>query len=153
MKNNKHVKFLTLIIGLFLFCALIQGSFSIYRELKGDSIDLNILDPNTNYAITFNPNGGSIDPQDASRTKTYNQPVGTLPTPEWTGYNFIGWYTDPDDGEGDRINANTLVTGNVTYYAHWEKIICRKAAEGTLHTETCDSTGSCHTKGFYSRCL
>ena len=150
MKNNKHVKFLTLIIGLFLFCALIQGSFSIYRELKGDSIDLNILDPNTNYAITFNPNGGSIDPQDASRTKTYNQPVGTLPTPEWAGYNFIGWYTDPDDDEGDRINANTLVTGNVTYYAHWEKIICRKALDGTLHTETCDSTGSCRTKGFYS---
>ena len=53
MKNNKHVKFLTLIIGLFLFCALIQGSFSMYRELSGDSSDLSVLDPNTNYAIIF----------------------------------------------------------------------------------------------------
>ena len=150
MNNNKNVKILTLIIGLFLFCALIQGSFSIYRELKGDSIDLSILDPNTNYAVTFNPNGGTIAQQDASRTKKYNQPVGTLPTPEWTGYNFIGWYTDSDDGEGDRINANTLVTGNVTYYAHWEKIICKKAAEGTLHTETCDNSGSCRVKGLYN---
>ena len=150
MKKSKHFKFLMLFVGLFLFCALIQGSFSIYRELKGDLIDLSILDPSTNFVVTFNPNGGTIAQQDATRNKTYNQAVGELPTPQKTDNNFIGWYTDPDDGEGDRISANTLVTGNVTYYAHWEKIICKKAAAGTLHTETCNSTGSCYTKGFYS---
>ena len=109
MNNNKHVKILTLIIGLFLFCALIQGSFSIYRELKGDSIDLSVLDPNTNYAITFHPNGGSINSQDASRTKTYNQPIGELPTPVKSGCAFVGWNTN-NTFTGDWITAGSIVT-------------------------------------------
>ena len=92
MKNNKHVKFLTLIIGLFLFCALIQGSFSIYRELKGDSIDLNILDPTVNYVVTFNPNEGTVD--ETTRNVEAGTAVGTLPTPTRTGYYCAGWYTD-----------------------------------------------------------
>ena len=84
----------------------LKSTLIIYRELKGDSIDLSVLDPNTNYAITFNPNGGTIAQQDASRTKKYNQPVGTLPTPEWIGYNFIGWFEK--DSEGNEIKVDSL---------------------------------------------
>ncbi len=148
MKKNRHTRFLTLAIGLLLFCALIQGSFSIYRELKEDEIDLNILDPSTTFVVTFNPNQGTIAPEDASRNRTYNQEVGTLPTAEKTGHNFIGWYTDPTDGT--KITSSTLVTGTVTYYAHYAKIVCKKAPAGSLHTETCDSSGSCHTSNYYA---
>ena len=98
------------------------------------------------YHIDFDEDGGSSV---ADFDRYEGDVLGTLETPTKTGYIFDGWYTDPDDGEGDRISASTLVTGNVTYYAHWVKIICQKAATGTLHTETCDSSGSCHTKGFY----
>ena len=148
---KKHIKIIVLMLSLFLFCALIQGSYSIYRELKGDTIDLSVLDPSANYVVTFDPNLGTLDnPIDATRTKTYNQAVGTLPTATRTGYNFIGWYTDPDPDEGTKIHPDTLVTGTITYYAHWAKIVCKKAQAGTLHTETCVSSGSCWSHGYSS---
>ena len=148
---KKHVKIIVLMLSLFLFCALIQGSYSIYRELKGDTIDLSVLDPSANYVVTFDPNLGTLDnPIDATRTKTYNQAVGTLPTASRTNYNFIGWYTDPDPDEGTKIHPDTLVTGTTTYYAHWAKIVCKKAQTGTLHTETCVSSGSCWSHGYSS---
>ena len=146
---KRHVKIITLFAALFFFYALIHCAFSIYREIKGDSIDLSILDPTANYVITFNPNQGTLDnPNDATRTKTYNQAVGTLPTASRTGYNFIGWYTDPDPDEGTKVHPNTLVTGTTTYYAHWVKIVCKKAQACTLHTETCASNGSCTSHGY-----
>ena len=148
---KKHAKIITIFAALLFFYVLIHGSFSIYRELKGDSIDLSILDPSTSYVVTFDPNLGTLDnPEDATRTRTYNQPLGTLPSASRTGYNFIGWYDDPDPDEGTKVHSNTLVTGTTTYYAHWAKIVCKKAQTGTLHTETCASNGSCATHGYSS---
>lgn len=42
----------------------------------------------------------------------------TLPTPTRDNYTFLGWYTAPIDG--DKISSSTVVTDNVTYYAHWQ---------------------------------
>lgn len=42
----------------------------------------------------------------------------TLPTPTRENYTFLGWYTDPI--EGDKICGDTVVTKNTTYYAHWQ---------------------------------
>lgn len=42
----------------------------------------------------------------------------TLPTPTRENYTFLGWYTDPI--EGDKISGDTVVTKNTTYYAHWQ---------------------------------
>ena len=33
----------------------------------------------------------------------------------------MGWYTDPIGGQ--EVTSQTSVTGEVTYYAHWERII------------------------------
>ena len=49
------------------------------------------------------------------------------------------------------INSTTPVTADITYYAHWVEIICKKAT--SRHTETCyhDSSASgntgCHNAG------
>lgn len=43
--------------------------------------------------------------------------VGELLTPERNGYDFVGWFTA--DVEGEQISAETVVTADVTYYAHW----------------------------------
>ena len=147
MKLKKHKKIIVLLAVLFLFYAIINGAFSIYREIKGDSINLSILDPNGTVAVTFNPNGGTISSQEATRNVPVGTAVGTLPTTmAKTDYNFDGWYTDPTNGE--KINENTIVTGStVTYYAHWIKIVCKKAVAGTLHSETCASDGSCAGAG------
>ena len=72
------------------------------------------------YTVTWNPNGGTVDP--TSTTKTHGSTLGTLPTPtraadaQYT-YTFKGWFTAATGGT--QISASTTVTGNVTYYAHW----------------------------------
>ena len=48
-----------------------------------------------------------------------NEALGeALPTPTRDNYTFLGWYTHPIDG--DKISSSTVVTDNVTYYAHWQ---------------------------------
>ncbi|HCY44990.1 MAG TPA: hypothetical protein DHU33_06155 [Firmicutes bacterium] len=42
----------------------------------------------------------------------------TLPTPTGENYTFLGWYTDPI--EGDKIFGDTVVTKDTTYYAYWQ---------------------------------
>ena len=145
MNNKKLKKILALFVMLFIFYTIISGAFSIYRETQGDSINLNILNPSGTVAVTFNPNGGTIPSADATRNVPIGTAVGPLPTSMTrTDYNFDGWYTDPQDGQGVKITKDTIVTGTtVTYYAHWIKIVCKKALTGTLHTETCSTGGSC----------
>ena len=51
------------------------------------------------------------------RNVVSGQPVGILMTPVRDQATFVGWYTLPNGGT--RITASTVVTENVTYYAHW----------------------------------
>ena len=51
------------------------------------------------------------------QSKAYDGTLGTLPTPNKYGYTFDGWWTAPSGGT--KINASTVVRGDVTYYAHW----------------------------------
>ena len=51
------------------------------------------------------------------RNVVSGQPVGILMKPSRAQYAFAGWYTLPDGGT--EITDATVVTGNVTYYAHW----------------------------------
>ena len=48
--------------------------------------------------------------------------LGTLPRPLRDGlYNFEGWYTQKG-GKGTKINSNTIVNDDVTYYANWTEV-------------------------------
>lgn len=69
------------------------------------------------YTVTFDPNGGTVDP--TSKEVTFDKTYGTLPTPKRTGYTFAGWYTKKTDG--DRVLSSTKVktAKNHTLYAHW----------------------------------
>ena len=50
--------------------------------------------------------------------KEYDTLSNTLPTPTRDNYTFLGWYTDPIEGE--KISSGTQVTKDTTYYAHWQ---------------------------------
>ena len=65
--------------------------------------------------ITFNANGGSVNP--ASKTVTYGSTYGSLPTPTKTDAKFQGWFTE----DGTMVTSSTPVTiiENQTLYAHW----------------------------------
>ena len=65
--------------------------------------------------VTFNPNGGTTN--EPTRTVEIGHEIGALPTPTRSGYDFIGWFTDPNNGT--QIDANEIISANVTFYAHW----------------------------------
>ncbi len=75
------------------------------------------------YAVTFDPNGGSVTP--TSKNVTYDAKYGDLPTPTHEGYTFLGWFTTLDE-TGEQVTAESTVsiTGPQTLYAHWTARPC-----------------------------
>ena len=75
--------------------------------------------PVTQYRVTFNTNGGTLD-NGASSTRDVdaNTAVGTLPTASKTNYRFFGWYTD-DGTFYTEVYPEETVTADITYYAKW----------------------------------
>ena len=52
-----------------------------------------------------------------TRTRLYGERLGTLPTAEKDGYNFIGWYTE----DGSAVTEDTVMSSTVmTLYARWQ---------------------------------
>ena len=71
------------------------------------------------YRVSFDGNGGSVDTPYVTRTA--GAAVGSMPTPEAEGYDFVGWFTAK--AGGTQIAATTKVTADVTYYAHWQAVV------------------------------
>ena len=70
-----------------------------------------------NYTVTFNPDGGEVDP--TSKSVTYDSTYGELPTPIKAGYKFLGWYL----GNSEITSTSTVTTAeNHTLTAEWEKL-------------------------------
>mgnify|MGYP004630937487 CR=1 FL=1 len=69
--------------------------------------------------VEFNANGGILN--QSTKNIIYKCTYGELPTPTRQGYNFIGWFTQ--ENEGTKIENTTIVdiTEDHTIYAHWEK--------------------------------
>ena len=77
----------------------------LYAEFKKDP------------TVTFDGNG---QVENQTRQLRYNETIGELPTYKVSKdcpMTLIGWFTEKTGG--DAINANTRVTEDVTYYAHW----------------------------------
>lgn len=83
----------------------------------------------TGCRVVFDANGGEVD---GAETKTfmvnYGETIANIPTAQyaqndWAGSEtvFLGWYTDRINGE--LVDENTRVRGDVTYYARWERFI------------------------------
>ncbi|MBE6382072.1 MAG: hypothetical protein E7049_03540 [Lentisphaerae bacterium] len=64
--------------------------------------------------VTFDANGGKGG---ASRSVVVGDPVGTLPIVSRDNYMFDNWWTSATGGSP--VSAATIVTGDVTFYAHW----------------------------------
>lgn len=60
---------------------------------------------------------GEYDNYSSITLKEYDN-LGNLSNPTRDGYTFLGWYTEPIDGE--KISDSTLATEDTTYYAHWQ---------------------------------
>ena len=76
------------------------------------------------YRAKWIPNPCAITWQNGSTTETVTLNYGSVlkghfpDEPSWTGYDFLGWYTQPDGGI--RTTELTQVAGDATYYARWK---------------------------------
>ena len=69
-------------------------------------------------SVIYNANGGSVSP--SSKSVTYGNTYGTLPTPSRTGYKFLGWYTSKTGGTQVTPSTKVTTTETHTIYAHWQ---------------------------------
>ncbi len=83
------------------------GNTSLYAEWAPDS-----------YNVTYYYDGGAGTP--GSATYTVGGPALTLPTPTYTGYTFLGWYSAQTGGTlVGGAGASYTPTGNTSLYAEW----------------------------------
>ena len=81
-----------------------------------DDVDkVTFVEPSDIFTVTFDANGGTC--ADATRDVESGSAVGKLPSATYAGFTFDGWFTEKD--AGSRIDASTVVTADVTFYAHW----------------------------------
>ncbi|MDR1248397.1 MAG: InlB B-repeat-containing protein [Treponema sp.] len=73
----------------------------------------------TKYTVTFDPDGGSVNPTSIEVNEGY--PVGSLPTPTKDNNSFGGWWT-AQNGGGTQFVATTTVNGHIKVYAKWTAI-------------------------------
>lgn len=66
--------------------------------------------------LIFEPNGGECEY--SSYMYTVGSNVGELPEPTRSGYIFVGWYTEKNEGQA--INSQDIISEDVTAYAHWK---------------------------------
>ena len=67
--------------------------------------------------VALDPNGGSCGT--SSLTVIPGEPYGNLPTPVFSGYSFLGWFTDPVGGDLAQDNTKVSIEQDHTLYAHW----------------------------------
>lgn len=66
------------------------------------------------YTVTFDYNGGTGST--TTKTVTYSELYGNLPTPTWIGHTFLGWYYN--DSRIDK-DSTVILTSNHTLIAKW----------------------------------
>ena len=88
----------------------------------GAWIDNLVWTPDAPKATVAFDAGDGVSSED-SRVVTVGYTVGELPTATLHGHRLTGWFTASDGGE--QVSSDTEVTGDVTYYAHWEAVPTR----------------------------
>lgn len=101
---------------------MVEGGMTVYAVWVGNPV----LIYDTNKPSTF---GGQMPSTPASVSVPYNTAAadgsgwrsGDTTMLKPGGYKFLGWYTGPQDDAG-LYDWNTPLTGNVTVYAHWQRL-------------------------------
>lgn len=99
---------------------MVEGGMTVYAVWVGNPV----LTYDTNKPNTWN---GQMPSTPASVSVAYNTAAAdgsgwqSGDTSKIRGYRFLGWYAGPQDDAGP-YDWNTLLTGNVTVYAHWQRL-------------------------------
>lgn len=99
---------------------MVEGGMTVYAVWVGNPV----LTYDTNKPSTWS---GQMPSTPASVSVAYNTAAAdgsgwrAGDTTKIRGYRFLGWYTGPQDNAG-LYDWNTLLTGSVTVYAHWQRL-------------------------------
>lgn len=99
---------------------MVEGGMTVFAVWVGNPV----LTYDTNKPSTWS---GQMPSTPASVSVAYNTAAAdgsgwrAGDTSKLRGYKFLGWYTGPQDNAG-LYDWNTLLTGNVTVYAHWQRL-------------------------------
>lgn len=70
--------------------------------------------------VTFDPGEGKMGNTSLKVRKSTT--LNVIPGAKRNGYILQGWYTKKN-GQGEKLTKETVITGNVTYYAFYEQVI------------------------------
>lgn len=101
---------------------MVEGGMTVYAVWVGNPV----LTYDTNKPSTWS---GQMPSTPASVSVPYNTAAadgsgwraGDTTMLKPGGYKFLGWFTGPQDNAGP-YDWNTPLTGNVTVYAHWQRL-------------------------------
>lgn len=99
---------------------MVEGGMTVYAVWVGNPV----LTYDTNKPATWS---GQMPSTPASVSVAYNTAAAdgsgwaAGDTSKIRGYKFLGWYTAPQDNTG-LYQWATPLTGNVTVYAHWQRL-------------------------------
>lgn len=99
-----------------------EESVDALTDVRDAIVDLYaVWQPNT-YTITFNANGEDATVTPETKTVTYGQTYGDLPTPERPANSFRGWYTTRSGADKVEPTTTVTITANQTLYAQWTSL-------------------------------
>lgn len=99
---------------------MVEGGMTVFAVWVGNPV----LTYDTNKPSTWS---GEMPSTPASVSVPYNTAAAdgsgwrAGDVSKLRGYRFLGWYTGPQDNAG-LYDWNTLLTGSVTVYAHWQRL-------------------------------
>ena len=87
------------------------------------------------FTVTFDPGQGTVDTP--SKTVSYDDAYGELPTPVRSGYAFLGWFTEAEGGTEVKAEDTVDITADTILYAHWDAMSILHVKDGsTIRTIT-----------------
>jgi len=99
--------------------------------------------------VTFDPNGGTLDEADKTKSLSTGECYGTLPVPSYAGYDFAGWYTEQDGGTEIKEDTTVTVFGTQTLYAHWTPIHVHAYTQQVQKPEALKTPADCTNNAVY----
>ncbi len=99
----------------YTFASTFAADMELYAKWTPNGVVPPVTD--TTWTVTFNANGGTVDPASAKTGTDGKLTLTELPTPTKADNTFGGWYTDATAGE--KVELTKTYDADTTIYAHW----------------------------------
>ncbi|MCL2865538.1 MAG: InlB B-repeat-containing protein [Lachnospiraceae bacterium] len=85
----------------------------------GITRNITVTQPRNVVTLTFNPNGGSVNPTTRNVTRGDGIGANVLPTPTRANRHFVDWFNTSATSGGTRIRTGATFNSDATLWARW----------------------------------